>query len=197
VNRCCSVDQAVQLLQSERQIDLRTLGRHFNLQADDIFAGAFGGALWERLRNEAPHSVLHFIPEGDLDRDVFEDGTTDLCIGALRPMRSDISVQSLFTTTFVGLAHREHPIFHAEITPRRFASFEQVSVSRLGHASGPIDTALNALGLQRTVSLIVPTFDSALFSLGSSNLILALPEHLACTARRMGISRGSFRFPFR
>ncbi len=190
-----SVQSAVRLLRPERETDLATLERHFNVYANDTFSGSFGSLLLERVRREAPRSVLRFQPENDTEPHVVLDGESDLYISAMRPMGSDIRVQQLFTTTFVGLAREDHPIFDDEITPQRFASYDHISVSRRGRIAGPIDVALAALGLRRTVSLVVPSFHSGVFALGLSDLIVGLPEHVAVTAQRLGMQVRSFEIP--
>ncbi|MDE1180470.1 LysR family transcriptional regulator [Paraburkholderia sp.] len=190
-----SVESAVRLLQPEREVDLATLERHFNLHANDTFTGSFGGELLDRVRRDAPRSVLRFQPESDIEAHVVLDGKTDLFISALRPMGPDVHVQRLFTTTFVGLARDDHPIFDDEITPERFASYDHISVSRRGRNTGPIDTALDALGLRRTVSMVVPSFHSGVFALGRSDLIVGLPEHVAATAKKLGMRVRSFEIP--
>lgn len=190
-----SVEHARQLLQPEREVDLSTLTRQFNLHANDVFISAFGQALLARVRREAPQVLLRFSPESDSEDSVLRDGKVDLYISALRPMGADVHVQTLFTTKFVGLAREDHPIFAAEITPERFADYDQISVSRRGRAAGPIDTALQALGLSRRVSLVVPAFHSAVFMLPASDLIVPLPEHVAWAVQRMGIRARSFPLP--
>jgi DNA-binding transcriptional LysR family regulator len=190
-----SVESALQLLQPEREVDLPSLKRSFNLHANDVFISAFGEVLLERIRRQAPHVLLRFSPESDSEDSVLRDGKVDLYISAMRPMGSEVHVQSLFTTKFVGLAREDHPIFQAEITPERLVRYDQISVSRRGRASGPIDTALQALGLSRHVSLVAPTFHSGVFMLGASDLILTLPEHVAWAVQRMGIRARAFALP--
>jgi DNA-binding transcriptional LysR family regulator len=190
-----SVQSARRLLEPEREVDLPSLKRDFNLHANDVFISAFGQALMERLCAEAPHVLLRFSPEQDREDTVLEDGKVDLYISAMRPMGTDVHVQSLFTTKFVGMARDAHPIFDHEITPERFARYEQISVSRRGRPNGPIDVALQRLGLSRRVSLVAPTFHSGVFMLGSSDLILTVPEHVAWAVRRMGLRARSFELP--
>jgi DNA-binding transcriptional LysR family regulator len=149
----------------------------------------------ERVCTEAPHVLLRFSPEGDTEDTVLEDGKVDLYISAMRPMGTDVHVQTLFTTKFVGLARDAHPIFEHEITPERFARYDHISVSRRGRPSGPIDVALQHIDLSRRVSLIAPTFHSGVFMLGSSDLILTVPEHVAWAVRRMGLRARAFELP--
>lgn len=190
-----AVESAIGLLQPERELDLASLERHFILHANDTFSGSFGSALLDRIHHEAPRSVLRFQPESDAEVHTVLDGECDLYISAMRPMGPDVHVQSLFTTTFVGLARDDHPIFAEEITPQRFASYGHISVSRRGRTTGPIDAALDAQDMHRTVSLVVPSFHSGVFALGLSDLIVCLPEHVAATAAKLGMRVRSFEIP--
>lgn len=190
-----AVEGARQLLQPDEKVEPMSLRRAFNLQANDVFLSAFGEALLARVRQEAPGVVLRFAPESDAGNDVVADGKVDLFIGAAREMSPDAYAQPLFTTKFVGLARKGHPLFEQEITARRLASYDRISVSRRGRTAGPVDDALDALGLSRHVSLVVPTFQSGVFMLGSTDLILLLPEHVAQAVRRMGLDAHAFELP--
>ncbi|WDD92977.1 LysR family transcriptional regulator [Burkholderia sp. FERM BP-3421] len=190
-----ALDAARRVLRPERELDLATLDRRFNLHANDTFTSSFGGALLDRVRRDAPRAVLRMLPESATEDDVLRDGDTDLYISAMRPLGGDFHVQPLFSTRFVGLARDDHPIFDDPITPARFASFDQISVSRRGRVSGPIDRALGELGLQRTVALVAPTFYSAVFALGNSGLVLPLPAHVARSVSDMGLRVRAFDLP--
>ncbi|KAB7893366.1 LysR family transcriptional regulator [Rouxiella sp. S1S-2] len=190
-----AMENAIRLLQPGSEVDLPSLERTFSLQANDVFISAYGGVLLNRLRQEAPNVRLRFMPESTGDEDSLRDGKVDLYINAQRPLGDDIHVQSLFSTHFMGLAREDHPIFGQEITAERFASYEHISVSRRGRARGPIDTYLAQMGLARTISLVVPTFHSGVFSLGNSDLILPLPEHVVSAVQSMGIKTRAFTLP--
>jgi len=189
------VEQATQVFFSGDEVDLTTLERCYSLRANDVFVAAFGAQLLETMREKAPRTVLRFVPEGEGEDDALREGRIDLYISATRNLGPEIKVQSLFTTTFVGLARVDHPIFQEEITPKRFASYAQVSVSRRGRATGPIDTALAGMGLQRRVALITPSFHSAMFALPDSDLLLPMPEHVLWSVSRLGLPLRSFRIP--
>ncbi|WP_263264479.1 LysR family transcriptional regulator [Pseudomonas sp. RIT-PI-S] len=191
------LEQAAHVFNCPDSVDLMSLERSFNLRANDVFIAAFGAQLLDALRQEAPRTVLRFVPEGagDDEDEALRDGRLDLYISASRDLGPEIKIQSLFATTFVGLARADHPLFDDEITPRRFAAYEQISVSRRGRAQGPIDRALADMGLQRRVALITPSFHSAMFSLPSSDLLLPLPEHLLVSVAGLALPLRSFRIP--
>lgn len=106
-------------------------------------------------------------------------------------------VQKLFTTRFVGLAAKDHQIFTNEITPRRFASYPQINVSRRGVATSPIDTELAKLGLKRKVVLIAPSFTVGLLTLAETELIMPAPAHLVLGLEKLGADVKFFVLPLR
>jgi len=192
------VEQAHAVFTSGREVDLATLERTFSLRANDVFVGAYGGKLRDMLASHAPNTVLRFVPEGDgdTDGDALQAGRIDLYIGSLRSFAPDIKRQSLFSTSFVGIARDDHPIFDGTIDLARFIAYDHISVSRRGLARGPFDTALAERGHTRRVSLITANFHSAIFAAADSRLILPLmPRHMLPIVERLGLKLRAFDLP--
>ena len=61
--------------------------------------------------------------------------------------------------------------FVGAVTPQRYAECRHVVTSRRGAQSGPVDDALQELGLQREILAIVPTFVDALTIARHSDLV--------------------------
>lgn len=191
-----AVAQASQVFSSGAQIDLKSLARRFNIRATDEFVSAHLGHLLDAVAREMPRATLRFAPEeDDVDEEALRNGRIDLFISASRKLGPEIRVQSLYTTTFVGVARANHPIFDDEITPERLTHWEHISVSRRGKAAGPVDDALEAQGLRRHVALVVPSPYTALFALQNSDLLLPLPRHLANSALAAGLRIRLFDLP--
>lgn len=189
------VEQAAHLFHSARVVDLSSLRRRFNIRANDFFIGIYGGKLFDTLDRQAPHCELRFVPEGDGDDEALREGRIDLSVSNNRPLMPEVKVQTLFSTVFVGLVREDHPLLDEEITPERLASYSHISMSRRGIARGPIDTALNALGLERRVALIAPSFHAAMFALPDTDLILPVPRETILSVRRLGMKLRSFTLP--
>ena len=190
------VEQAGQVFRSGQEVELATLDRAFNIRTNDLFIALYGAQLLRMMHQQAPRTVLRFVPEsGDDDDQVLRDGRTDLIISSTIDLGPEIKVQSLFTTLYVGLARRDHPIFDQPITPERFASFAQISVSRRGRANGPIDAELANYKVQRRVALITPSFHSAMFSLPDSDLLLPMPANILNSVKKLGLPLRSFEIP--
>ena len=191
------VEQAGQVFRSGDDVDLPSLERAFNIRTNDLFIALYGAQLLRMMHEQAPRTVLRFVPEsGDEDDDaVLRDGRTDLIISSSIDLGPEIKVQRLFHTVYVGLARRDHPIFDSEITPERFAVYPQISVSRRGRANGPIDAELANYKVQRRVALITPSFHSAMFSLPDSDLILPMPANILNSVAKLGLPLRSFQIP--
>lgn len=190
------VEQAGQVFRSGQEVELASLDRAFNIRTNDLFIALYGAQLLRMMHEQAPRTVLRFVPEsGDDDDQVLRDGRTDLLISSTIDLGPEIKVQSLFNTLYIGLARRDHPIFDQPITPERFASFAQISVSRRGRANGPIDAELANYKVQRRVALITPSFHSAMFSLPDSDLLLPMPANILSSVNKLGLPLRSFEIP--
>jgi len=193
-----AVEHATLALAPASESDLKTLDRRFNVRANDVFVGIHAGRLLEAMTRDMPRAMLRFSPEeDDVDVDALRSGRIDLLISASRTLGPEIRVQPLFTTTFVGLARENHPIFDDDIAPERLTRWGHIGISRRGKSAGPIDAALEAQGLRRHVALIVPTPSAALFTLQDSDLLLPMPEHLARSALSAGLRIRLFDLPMR
>ena len=138
-----AVEQAAQVFSSNSMIDLKSLDRRFNVRATDEFVSMHLGHLLGIMATDMPRAMLRFSPEeDDVDDEALRNGRIDLFISGSRKLGPEICVQSLFTTTYVGVARASHPVFDDEITPERLTLWEHINVSRRGKSVGPIDAAL-------------------------------------------------------
>lgn len=157
-------------------LDLSTLQRTFVIRANDGFVEAVGSSLISAAAAVAPHVRLRFAPKPEKTAAHLRDGSADLEIGVLGEMGPEIRLQALFRDRFVGVVRKNHPLeFEGPVTAERYAAFGHVVASRRGNATGPVDEALAALGLERTVVAVVPSFPAALAVARTSDLIALVP----------------------
>jgi DNA-binding transcriptional LysR family regulator len=98
-------------------------------------------------------------------------------IGVLGAFAPEVRTQALFRDRFVGVARIGHPLLSgAAMTPERYAACNHVVASRKGEFIGPVDDALGELGLQRTVSVVVPGFPDAMRIARQSDLVALVPR---------------------
>jgi DNA-binding transcriptional LysR family regulator len=164
---------------STTEPDFSTLQRTFTIRANDGFVEAFGASLIAAATAVAPLVCLRFAPKLEKTAAHLRDGSADLEIGVLAEMGPEVRVQALFRDRFLGVVRRGHPLAtEHEVTTDRYTAFGHVVASRRGRTSGPVDEALAALGLKRTIVAVVPSFPAALAVARASNLIALVPASL-------------------
>jgi DNA-binding transcriptional LysR family regulator len=183
-----------QLTESATAFDPAQLRRTFAVRANDGTVLTLGGSLLSAVAELAPGVVLRFLPEADEDPAALRTGLVDIDVGVIAGGPADIRTQVVGHERHVGLAQGGHPLLAQTVTARRFAAAEHVSASRRGRTDGPIDTALERLGLQRRVRATVGTMAAALWLVAGTELVAAVPASLAAAA---GPSLGlvSFELP--
>ncbi|HEX2554482.1 MAG TPA: LysR family transcriptional regulator [Microvirga sp.] len=185
------VQDAQAVLRPAEALDLARLARTFTLRTSDGFVENFGPGLLARAQAEAPGVRLRFVPKPDRDSAALRDGSVDLETGVVAETTGpEIRIQALFRDRFVGVVRAGHPLARGEITPARYAEGPHVAVWRRGLEGGPIDAALEPLGLKRTIATTVGGFAAALAFARASDLVASVPE------RHTGnLHAGMHRFP--
>lgn len=165
------------VLRPVEKLDLKKLVRTFTLRTSDGFVENFGPGLIARIGREAPGVQLRFVQKQDKDSTPLRDGTVDLETGVVGKITSpEVRTQALFRDRFVGVVRKGHALSKGKITPARYASGRHVLVSRRSIDRGPIDEALELLGLVREIVTVVGGFATALALARSSDLIASVPE---------------------
>jgi DNA-binding transcriptional LysR family regulator len=171
------VRDAEAVLRPARKLALRQLVRMFTLRTSEGFAENFGPGLIARIGKEAPGVRLCFVQKPDKDSASLRDALVDLETAVVgKTAAPELRVQALFRDRFIGVVRTGHALGRGEITPARYAAGRHVMVSRRGLDRGPIDEALDALGLQREVAAIVAGFSTALALARATDLVASVPE---------------------
>jgi DNA-binding transcriptional LysR family regulator len=175
------VSQLVQggesVLRPTEKLNLRQLVRMFTLRTSDGFVENFGPDLIARVGTEAPGVRLRFVQKLNKDSTPLRDGIVDLETGVVGKTTSpEVRAQALFRDRFVGVVRKGHPLTKGKITPTRYATGRHISSSRRGLGKGPIDEALESLGLAREIVVIVGGFSTALALARASDLVASVPE---------------------
>jgi len=157
--------------------NLAQLVRTFTLRTSEGFVENFGPALITRVGAEAPGVRLRFVPKLDKDSAALRDGSVDLETGVLgAAMGPEVRAQALFRDRFVGVVRLGHSLCKGKVTLSRYADSKHILVSRHGRETGLIDSAMQALGIQRGVAVIVGGFATALALARASDLVASVPE---------------------
>ena len=171
------VSEAAQaVLRPEPRPDIRGLERTFVIRANDGCVDVFAARLVAVASAQAPGVRLRFAPKPDKDPRPLREGQIDLDIGVLGDTAPELRVQAMFRDIFIGVVRAKHPLTDGPITPARFVAYGHVVASRSGHARGPVDEALAALGLSRNIAAIVPSFPAVFAVVSASDLIGLAPR---------------------
>ena len=190
------VEEGQAVLRPAEKLDLKRLVRTFTVRTSEGFVENFGPELIARVAEEAPGVRLHFLQKATKDSAPLRDGTVDLETGVIeKTTAQELRVQALFRDRLIGAVRTGHPLSKGRITPSRYAGGQHISVSRQGQGQGkgPIEEALQRLGLERDIVTIVGGFATAIALARASDLIATVPE------RHTGILRTgtySFSLPF-
>jgi DNA-binding transcriptional LysR family regulator len=176
-----SVGQLVQdaeaVLRPAERVDLKRLERTFTFRNREGFVETFGAAILARAREEAPGVRVRFLPKPDKDSAALRDGRIDLETGVVgKDTGPEVRAQALFHDRFIGAVRMGHPLGEGEITTERYAAGRHILISRRGLDRGPVDAALEPLGLTREIATMVGSFSEALSLARNSDLIACVPE---------------------
>lgn len=177
------IDDVRRVLDASTPFDVGALERTFTIRANDGFIDAFAAGVVRTLLAAAPKLCIRFAPKSNKDVNALRDGSIDLDIGVLGESGPEIRVQMLFQDRFIGVVRAGHPLAAGDVTAERYAACRHISVSRRGLHHGPIDAALQGLGLLRQVAAIVPGFPAALALARESDLVASVPERQTLAAR--------------
>jgi len=171
------VHDAQAVLSPTEKLDLERLARTFTLRTSEGFVENFGPDLIARIGEIAPGVRLRFVAKPDRDSTSLREGAVDLETGVVGTMTGpEVRTQSLFRDRIIGVVRAGHPLSKGRITASRYATGRHVLVSRSGLDKGPVDKALQALGLGREIVTIVGGFTAALALARGSDLIASVPE---------------------
>jgi DNA-binding transcriptional LysR family regulator len=157
-------------------LDLGGLERTFTLRAGEGFVERFSAPLVSAVMAVAPKVRLRFAPKPDKDALPLRDGQIDLEIGVLGESAPEIRTRLLWRDDFIGVVRIGHPLLAGPMSPERFAAARHVVASRRGKPTGPVDDALEVLGLKRDIVAVVPGFPDALGVARETDLVALAPR---------------------
>lgn len=179
------------VLRPAEKLNFKQIARIFTLRTSEGFVENFGPDLIARVGEEAPGVRLRFVQKPNKDSAPLRDGTVDLETGVVEKTTApELRVQALFRDRYIGVVRKGHPLSKGKITPSRYAAGRHICVSREGLDRGPIDEALQPLGLEREIVTIVGGFSTALGLARASDLIATVPERHTGNLRA-----GMYTFP--
>ena len=159
-----------------RHFEVASLERTFTIRASEGFVERFAAALVAAVTEAAPGARLRFAPKPDKTALPLRDGEIDLEIGVGGTSAPEVRTRLVSRDHFIGAVRAGHPLLAGPMTPGRYAACRHVVASRRGAFTGPVDDALQALGLRRQVVAVVPGFPDALRIARDTDLVALVPR---------------------
>ena len=169
-----------------KDMDPNTLDRTFIVRASEGFLALCAAPIVTAVARNAPRVRLHFVPKPVKDSSPLRDGRIDLEIGTPGVAAPEVRTQLIVRDRFVGAARAAHPLLAGPVTAERYTEYGHVIVSRKDDVQGPVDDALQTLGLQRRIVAVVPGFPDALRVARCSDLLALVPR--SCLASPIAIA---------
>ena len=163
-------------------LDIASLERTFVIRANEGFVERFSASLVAAVTEAAPRVRLRFAPKPVKDALPLREGRIDLEIGVLGAFAPEVRTQSIFRDKFVGAVRVGHPLLTGPVTPERYAACKHVVTSRKETFTGPVDGALEELGLRREIVAVVPGHPDAMRIARQSDLVALVPRSCLSSA---------------
>ena len=157
-------------------LDVASLERTFTIRTNEGFIELFSAPLVAAITEAAPRVRLRFAPKPVKDALPLREGRIDLEIGVLGAFAPEVRTQSIFRDKFVGAVRVGHPLLTSPVTPERYAACKHVVASRKETFTGPVDGALEELGLRREIVAVVPGHPDAMRVARQSDLVALVPR---------------------
>ncbi|HEN3613596.1 TPA: LysR family transcriptional regulator [Yersinia enterocolitica] len=184
------VEGAISVLRPAEKLNLAQLSRIFTLRTSDGFVENFGATLLARVNQDAAGVRLRFMQKMDKDSALLRDGIVDLETGVVGSSASpELRTRGLFRDRFIGVVRAGHPLSQGEISPERYASQGHIMISRRQGHKGPVDDAVQLVGLERNAVTYVDGISTALALVKGSDLVATVPER-----HTRNLRRGMFSF---
>ncbi|MEZ4302826.1 MAG: LysR family transcriptional regulator [Polyangiaceae bacterium] len=170
------VQEGESVLRPATETKPAAIERTFTIRTGDGFVESFGPALLRRVSKEAPRVRLRFLSRLERDSGPLREGAVDLETGVVgKATGPEVRAQAIFRDRFIGVVRAGHPLAKGRITPARYAAAKHVEVWQ-HMRGGPVDTASQAMGIEREIGVVVGGFAAALALARSTDLVASVPE---------------------
>lgn len=172
--------QVALALNQRSRFDPATSSRRFVLAMTDVGELYFMPALIERCRQLAPQLEISSlrVPTHALKEEM-EGGRVDLAVGPFEDVSEALYQRHLFRQPFVSMFRKGHPLGRGELTLARFLAAEHLLVDAADSPYDRVNAALARAGIGASSRFRVPHFTAVPYIVGSSDLVVTVPQKLA------------------
>ncbi len=173
-----SVLKGIESLYSQAVFDPQNSSDRFSIVCNDYEHDLLVPAIFERLKQEAPHCSLKTYQLNMAIRNPLETGFTDLELCPYAPEDStDLVVSKLCGDRM--LTYYDPTVREAPQGLDDFCSADHAILSWDSNESTSVDKALAEVGRSRNVSYLGPNFSSAAMVVRGTNMLATAPSRLA------------------
>ncbi len=191
------IQNALQLLESsfiqEKQFDLASLQKTFNIAMKDSVEPVLMGFLIPQIRNQAPGIRLNSVQVNrrDLEKELIS-GSIDLALDILIPISDQIKYTPSGHDQMAVVVSPDHPRIKDSLPLESYLSEEHVLVSSRRRGPAFEDYELSRLGYRRNVRYRCQSYEGGSAIVRNSDLLLTMPE---THARKINLSMQNLIYP--
>ena len=175
--------QALDLLRKATQqqvvFDPATSIRRFRISMTDISHLQFLPALVQRVGKLAPAVHIEMLRITSATPKLLEAGESDLAVGFMPELEAGFYQQKLFDQGFACVVRRNHPRIEAQMTSSIYKRERHVAITAVGSGHDQVESALQRLGIDRTLALSLPTLPGLGNLIANTDLIATVPDGVA------------------
>lgn len=167
------------LVTPQQPFNPKTAQHHFIVSADDYTAALIAGAVMPHLEASGPGitvEVRHLKQRAPITE--LAEGFEDCAIRVDPVVAPGIYQKKMLREGFICLLREGHPLEGRKLTKAAYLSLPHILVSPYGGTTGVVDQALDPLGDQRKVKVVVPSFALAPLLVASHDWVATVPKRL-------------------
>ncbi|UVW27181.1 LysR family transcriptional regulator [Massilia sp. H6] len=172
--------QVALALNQRSRFDPAASKRRFVLAMTDVGEIYFMPPLIERCRQLAPLVEISSVRASAAAlKQEMEGGRVDLAIGPFEDVSDALYQRQLFRQPYVTMFRKGHPLGRGELSLERFVQAGHVLVASSEGPYERINALLERAGVGPMVRFRVPHFTAVPYIVGSSDLVVTVPQKLA------------------
>ena len=175
--------QALEILRiaTQQQVvfDPASSSRTFHLAMTDISHLEFLPALINKIGKVASEVRIEVLRITSETPKLLESGEADLAVGFMPELEAGFYQQKLFDQGFACVVRRDHPRIGQRLTQALFRREKHVVITARGTGHDLVEQALARQGVQRKVTLSLPTLPGVGNLLAHTDLVATVPERVA------------------
>lgn len=155
--------------------------RTLRIAMTDAQASLILAPLVRHVTAAAPGVVIEWVPIGPGLPERMAAGEIDLTFALdTTPLPRGAASEPLLEDAVAVVVRRDHPCGNVW-TAADYATYPSVVISLIGDASSDIDTALAAVGVERSIAAIVPTFRAAVEIVAATDAVTTISRAYAAS----------------